>query len=180
MRCTNLALLTLLSCFPTCVAVQATQEAVDPGQLFAGPRIDIRAPLSQGWELAESGPTGMLFRHRDESTGDTYVAEVRVVPRAARDPVPGLLELAKLILEGRAPAPRFEKIETNFESGSDRPYPCVRSRATLQDTQAQTVEITPFLELRVRSLLCSVPGQPELLVDITLSQRGRSAAPDLD
>ena len=180
MRYINFAVVVLLSCVPTSVALQAMQEAVDPGKLFSGPRLDIRAPLSQGWQLAESGETGMLFRRRDESTGNTYVAEVRAVPLSAVDRVPDLLELAKQILQKRATPPRTEILGMSFESATDRPYPCVRFRATIQDTQARTIEITPFLEIHVRALLCTVPGRPDLLVNIDFSQRGRSAAPDLE
>jgi hypothetical protein len=164
-----------------CADLQAAPQPVAFGQLFSGPILNVRAPLSTGWLLLESDDWGMIFINRNESTGYTYAAEVQTVRLPPVYSGADLLVLAKKIMDARSPAARYKTVETRFEPTSERYYLCVRFRGTFVDTQALMPQgTTASLPLYIRSLICQHPRQRGLILDISFSQRGGPADPDLD
>jgi len=156
-----------------------THEAppVDPGKLFEGPYVNIHAPASAGWKLSQADNRGMGFIRRDATTGVTWAAEVLI---SRPDPAMDLLEAARTIAGGRSQGERYKTLETKFEVVSERSYPCVRFRGTIQDTRAQTPQGTVSLPMYVRSLIFRHPVEKKLVFEVTFSQRGGEAGPDLE
>ncbi len=156
-----------------------THEAppVEPGKLFAGPFVNIHAPASAGWRLSQADKRGMGFIRRDATTGVTWAAEVLI---SRPDPKVDLLGAARTIARERSQGERYRTLETRFEVVTERPYPCVRFRGTIQDTRAQTPKGTVSLPIHVRSLIFRHPVETKLVFEVTFSQRGGEAGPELE
>jgi hypothetical protein len=151
--------------------------AVEPGKLFAGPYVNIHAPASAGWKLYQADKRGMGFIRRDATTGVTWAAEVLI---SRPDPKVDLLGAARTIARERSQGERYRTLETRFEVVTERPYPCVRFRGTIQDTRAQTPKGTVSLPIHVRSLIFRHPVETKLVFEVTFSQRGGEAGPELE
>jgi hypothetical protein len=170
MRLVRLAAVTVFTAVG--VAGLHGQQTVEPGRVFPGPRLDIRAPLSAGWRLTRSNNDGLTFA-RSDAMGRTALAEVRVMTLTSDRQIRDLVEFARMLIERRTGAPpRFQDVDIQVTATSEREYPCVRSRASVLDTQARTLEGMRSLPIMARDLVCLVPGEPDLLVNISYVQRG--------
>jgi len=158
-----------------------TSRPVAPGESFPGPLINVRAPASAGWRLTQSAAEGMTFGRRDPTTGNTHIAQVMAFPLPPFNTPQELLSIVRAGAEKDTPPDRFKGFEANnYQLTTERPYPCVRSRGTLEDLKARTPQGIVPLPLHVRSLHCQHPTKRSLGLLIGYSQRGGRPDPDLD
>jgi hypothetical protein len=157
-----------------------TAKPLAPGQLFAGPLLNIRAPDSAGWQIVESSAGNLTFGRRDATTGNTYIALVSAFELEPFSTPAEFLAIIKTRAEQDSPPDRFRPIETDYRLTSERPYPCVRFRGTVEDLKARTPRGTAALPFHLRSLYCQHPTRPTLGTLTSYSQRGGPPDPDLD
>lgn len=150
---------------------------VEPGKLYSGPLVNIRAPSTTGWRLFQSNTQGMSFIRRDASTGVTFSAEVLVLKI---NPASDLLDAARTITGLRSQGERYRVLESKFEPSSERSYPGVRFCGLIQDTQARTPKGIVSLPIYVRSLFFRHPTEKNLVFEVTFSQRGGSATAEME
>jgi hypothetical protein len=143
---------------------------VAPGQQFPGRILSIRAPDSAGWKLTSLTPAGMQFFRSGASDGETYVAMVRFFLLPTAQGQDGLLEIVKDSFEKHISPPRFEIIESSFESTRERDYACIRTVANVQDKSAFFGRAV--LLLQWHSLTCRHPVRQDAGFEISYSHRG--------
>ena len=178
MRIRDLFLASLLLLTP---GVQAKEQAVEPGQRFTGPIINIGAPHSEGWKLMESSGNAVTFGRSGASSGESFIAAVLrfSLPEAqSKDEFVALIERN---VEDDAPPERFTNIESTFEYSDQRGYPCVLYKAIGEDTKAK---ISFFgrrqLILQIRALYCRLPNMEKTGFAAMFSHRGATKVDDLD
>jgi hypothetical protein len=175
-----MAVALLVEALAGCAARQAPPPRLEPGQLFAGPLINIRAPASPGWALLESGPKGLVFAREGASPGQSYVAQVLAFAVPSFGTPDEFLAMVKAGAEKDTSPQRFKNVSADFQLTTERAYPCVRARSSSEDTQAHIPRGTAMLPLHIRSLYCQHPVKRELGFQIGYSQRGGPPDPDLD
>ena len=164
---------------PTVLALAAcaTARPVASDALFAGQLLDIRAPASAGWQMVHSNADGVAFGRADRATGRSYVAHVTAFAAPPFGTSDEFLAIVKAGVEQDTPPDRFRNVESSFRLTGERPYICVRLRATSEDMTARGGAALP---LHVRSLYCQHPTKPRLGFVVGYSQRGGTPDPDLD
>ena len=77
------------------------------------------------------------------------------------------------------PKDRFKIIEETFQLTTERPYPCVRYSAAMEDLKARTARGTQTLPFHMRALFCQHPTRRDVGFEIIYTQLG-GLDPDFD
>lgn len=147
-------------------------QTVANGELFDGPLMSVRAPLTGKWFLARRSDAAITFGSGE--AGNTFVAEVTTF-RLAAAATPK--EFEALVRTSAAPdlgfdpsfPDRYEVLEESVKSSSDRPYPCVRYRSLTKDSRAKGTD-PQFFEMA--GLYCRHPQHPAGGIAVKYSHRG--------
>ena len=173
----SFAALFLLSC-----ATPSQQlPSVAPGKSFEGGYINVRAPQSEGWKLAESSRTGMSFAKPGLAPGETFGAQVLYFQFPPAQTPEEFVALAKEGMRKDTDPIRFDVIESSTIYADEREYPCVRHHGVLNDKEARTSPTTKEqLVLEMYSLCCRHPLRTNTGFAAIYSYRGRSRYPGLE
>jgi hypothetical protein len=153
-------------------ACTAPAQTVTNGELFDGPLISVRAPLTGKWSLTRRSDAAITFGSSE--AGNTFVAEVTTF-RLAAAATPK--EFEALVRTSGAPdlgfdpsfPDRYEVLEESVKPSSDRPYPCVRYRSLTKDNRAKGTD-PQFFEMA--GLYCRHPQHPAGGIAVKYSHRG--------
>ena len=164
----------------SCAAPSRQFPTVAPGQLFEGGYINVKAPNSQGWRMAESSTTGMAFGKAGRAQGETLAAQLLMFELQPTQTSEQFVALMKEGLQKDTDPIRFDIIESSSDYASERGYPCVRHHALVSDKAAQTSPATKEqLLLETRALYCRHPVRTNTGFAAIYSHRGRSRYPSL-
>ena len=161
----------------------SARQLVRPGELYEGELINIRAPTSWGWLLMQMDHNGVTFIRGNSSTDTSYVAQIMAFHEPPMNTSDELLASFKTVTEQNQLAhSRYKKpLELHFEITSERPYPCVRLRGTVEDLKAVMLDGTVgSASLYIRSFYCQHPTKRDFQFLIMYSQRGGPPDPNLD
>jgi hypothetical protein len=150
---------------------------VKSGEMFAGNYVNIRAPLSEGWELIQSSPAGMAFAKGDRSAGESFVAQVGMFDLAPTETPEEFQRLITTSAEKDTDPACFDVQQASVNYSTERSYPCVRYDAVAKDKAPQGLKGPLVLELR--AIYCRHPVRSETGFAAIYSQRGMSAYPNL-
>lgn len=154
---------------------------VPAGKMFRGEMLDIRAPASEGWVLAESTPGGWSFAREGRGSRESYVASVLAFSLAETRNSEEFVELIKSGIEQDTSPDRFGATEATLEYTEARGYPCVKYQATTEDKGAKSsLSSRAPQKLQVYSLYCRHPKRPTLGFAIIFSHRGSELDPNLE
>jgi hypothetical protein len=175
--CFGLSLALVASC---AWAQPAKPRPVQAGQLFKGGFVNVKAPNSSGWSLAESSSNSIGFTKPGLGPGETLVAQVLLLPLA---PTRTPSEFVALIKEGvrkNHDPQRFAVLESRIDYTTERKYPCARYYGVLNDKEARIsfTETRP-LRLEVHGLYCRHPVQTEGGFAAIYSYKGYGTYPKL-
>lgn len=141
LRCIPALLLAIVPIAVTSCAPVSTQTRFGPvpaGHLFEGPVLDIRAPDSDGWQLAGSSAQGVEFARQGNPKNRTFGAQVLIMPwRGDRSPERFMAQIREA-LEFDWRLDRYENVEKEFAHSDRRNYPCVEVRSLTKDKLAPT------------------------------------------
>jgi hypothetical protein len=174
---------TLLGFVVSCIAAlginAGTHPAVQPGQDFSNPTLQVHAPTTEGWVgIAQTGDRiafGKSGAQRDES----YVATVILFHIPEFTDTEAFAAFIKQGIEKDSPAERFETLESVVQYSTERTYPCVRHHGTTIDKKSRASGLLRKpLRLEVISLYCQHPYQPNLGFMASFSRRGGAQDPD--
>lgn len=157
-----------------CAGIAPSQKAepVSPGQLFAGSYINIKAPSSDGWYLAQSSPSGMGFAKYGQAANESFGAQVLRFNPAPTTTPEEFESLIKTSAEKDTDPNRFNVQQMSFKYSSERSYPCVRYHSVVQDKTPKGLK-GPLL-LESDGLYCRHPVRQDLSFAIIYSHRGES------
>jgi hypothetical protein len=151
-----------------------------PGKLYKGDYVNVRAPNSEGWVLADSSIKGMAFAKRGLAAGETMGAQLLMFDLPPSETPEQFLSLIREGMEKDTDRNRFDVLQSVSEYTADRPYPCVRHRGSFNDKQAVTSPTTKErLLLEAHGLYCRHPVRTNTGFAAIYSYRGRSAYPRL-
>jgi hypothetical protein len=156
----------------------STHPAVQPGQDFSNPTLQVHAPTSDGWfESAQTGDRiafGKSGSERDES----YIATVILFHIPEFTDTDAFTTLIKQGIEKDTPADRFETLGSVVQYSTERTYPCVRHHGTAIDKKSRASGfLRKSLRLEVISLYCQHPYRPNLGFMASFSHRGGADDP---
>jgi hypothetical protein len=165
----------------SCASPSQQLPSVVPGKLFEGGYIDVRAPQSEGWQLAESSSRGMGFRKPGVASGESFGAQVLFFELPPAQTPEQFVELMKEGMRKDTDPVRFDVIESSTTYTEEREYPCARHHGVLNDKQARTSPTTKEqLVLEMYSLYCRHPLRTNTGFAAIYSYRGRGRYPALD
>ena len=153
-----------------CAAPSRQAVSVSPGQLFAGSYINVTAPLSDGWYLAQSSPSGMAFTKHGQAANETFAAQVAMFNLAPTKTPEEFEELIRNAVQNDTDPNRFNVQQVSFKYTSERSYPCVRYHSVTQDKTPQG-STSPLL-LEMDALYCRHPVRQETGFAAIYSHRG--------
>lgn len=145
---------------------------VTPGQSFPGAYINITAPNSDEWRLAQSAGSGMEFGKRGPAANESFGAQVLMFNLA---PTPTPQDFQNFIEKSAvkdANSSRFKVQKVQVEYSNERSYPCVRYRSVVQDNAPEGLKGSLLLESD--GLYCRHPIRQETGFAIIYSHRGES------
>jgi len=155
-----------------CAAPTREAVSVSPGQLFAGSYINVVAPSSDGWYLAQSSPSGMGFAKDGQAANETFAAQVAMFKLAPASTPEEFEALIKTSVEKDTDPHRFNVQQISFKYSSERSYPCVRYHSVAQDKTPQGSKGPLLLEMD--ALYCRHPVRQETGFAVIYSHRGES------
>lgn len=145
-----------------CSMLPARQKPmpVKPGQFFSGSVIDVHAPDSKGWLLADARRNSVVFGKRGSQVGETYAAQAITFEMPATQSKEAFVDFIKTRISTMNPPPRFLEKKSSHQYTESRGYPCLNVHITYDDTAA----VMPTggrerLELQVIALYCRHPAQ---------------------
>ena len=111
----------------------ANHPAVQPGQEFPGPMLQIHSPSSEGWVGMSSNATQMVFAKSGSDSDESYIAAVMIfhLPEFANPEA--FTDFIKQAAEKDSPPERFDIIEITAVYSEERAYPCVKYHAIAKD-----------------------------------------------
>jgi hypothetical protein len=146
--------------------------SVQPGELFSGGYIDIKAPASGGWLLTNSSGSGMTFGKEGPSKTESFIAAVLMFGMAPTNTPAELEELVRAGTRRDTPPERYDIQRESLKYTDERGYPCVRYQALAKDKQPQGSD-TPLL-LALDGLYCRHPIRQETGFAAIYSFRGKA------
>lgn len=153
-----------------CAAPSRQAVSVSPGQLFAGSYINVTAPASDGWYLAQSSPSGMAFAKHGQAVNETFAAQVAMFNLAPTKTPEEFEVLIKNAVQKDTDPNRFNVQQVSFKYTSERSYPCVRYHSVTQDMTPQGSKGPLLLEMD--ALYCRHPVRQETGFAAIYSRRG--------
>lgn len=146
--------------------------SVSPGELFAGSYINVKAPTSDGWQLAQSSGSGTAFAKGGEVANESFGAQVLMF-NLTPDKTPEEFEaLIKTAVMRDTDPDRFNVQQISTTYSSERSYPCVRIHSVVQDNAPQGL-VGPLV-LESDGLYCRHPVRRETGFATIYSHRGES------
>jgi len=133
---------------------------VSPAEPFTGPYLDFSAPNSKGWHLNAGQTNKWVFAKVGSEADETYIASITkfALPSAiSHDDFIARIKKEAELLENPN---RFNNVRSRLEFSDAREYPCIRYRATSDDTQPNIKsEDTRSYLLDIRGLSTSIDGR---------------------
>jgi hypothetical protein len=162
---------------PFCAGA-SEHPAVQPGQLFANPILQVHAPTSDGWYGISQNADRIAFGKSGANRDESYVATVILFHIPDFTDANAFTDFIKLGIEKDSPASRFEVLESTVKLSAERSFPCVRHQATSIDKKsAASGFLRKPLRLEVISLYCQHPYRPNLGFMASFSHRGGAEDP---
>lgn len=149
----------------------SAQQPVSPGQMLRGSLLNVRAPTSEGWLLAQANGSGMAFARSGSGQGESYVANVTLFPAPQATTPDGFLAAIKSGIEADMPADRYALRSFDVRYTEERGYPCVRVATVAEDRHAPMSASQEVL-LQLNSLYCRHPKRASAGFMIGYSHRG--------
>jgi hypothetical protein len=143
---------------------------VAPGELFGGGYIEVRAPDSDGWQLAQTSDSGIAFARRGRAPAESFVAQFSMFNLAPTSTPDELKALIKTSVDRDTDTNRFSVQQASYQYSGERSYPCVRHHSVAQD-KAPAKSAGPLL-LESESLYCRHPERQNTGFAVTYSHRG--------
>src|SRR5690348_7918689 len=100
--------------------------AVQPGQLFSNPILQVHAPTSDGWYGISQNAAQIVFGKYGANRDETYIATVILFHIPDFPDTDAFTHFVKLGIEKDSPASRFDVLESSVKYSAERAYPCVR------------------------------------------------------
>lgn len=155
-----------------CATPSREAVSVSPGQLFAGSYINIAAPSSDGWYLAQSSPSGMGFAKHGQAANETFAAQVAMFNLAPTNTPEEFEALIKTSVEKDTDPNRFNVQQISFKYSRERSYLCVRYHSVAQDKMPRGSKGPLLLEMD--ALYCRHPVRQETGFAAIYSHRGEN------
>jgi len=148
---------------------QRANPILDPEQPWGFHGFSLRPPAGAGWYSLSKSRTGAAFGRRIESQTHTLVAAVHSAREARPFGAPETLaaELRARRARNLDPA-RFRLLEVDERRDDLDGAWCTRYRLDAEERVAEE----RLLVLRIRGRSCVHPAAPDLLVDLSISERG--------
>jgi hypothetical protein len=164
--------LVVFSIAPLCCSA-SEHPAVQPGQDFSNPTLQVHAPTSDGWFGISQNATRIAFGKSGANRDESYVATVTLFHIPDFTDTNAFTNFIRQGIEKDSPASRFEVLENAVQYSAERSYPCVRHHATSIDKKSAASGFLgkPF-RLEVISLYCQHPYRPNLGFMASFSHRG--------
>jgi TPR repeat protein len=159
-----------LALAPTAAAAQHPNPILEPDQLWAFNGFALKPPGGRGWFSLSRTRAGATIARLTGSTTHTLIA----VASAERlgEPVASPEALAGLVDARRAKVPqdpRFRVLASNARRDDRDGAWCITYRLAADDARMPD---TPLV-VRIAGRACAHPAAHDLLVDVTVSERGR-------
>src|SRR5690348_7516633 len=141
-----------------CTSSAPRGPAVEPGHVFPGNNLTVTWPNSDGWHLSLSHRYEWVFAKQGISPDETYVAVISWIDLPSVTTPQDFVAFVKGISDADVNRSRFKDLASTVEYSGERNYPCVRYRATAEDTEPKTKSggTTPLI-LEIESLTCQNP-----------------------
>jgi hypothetical protein len=174
---TFLIALVVSSTAPLCCSA-GEHPAVQPGQDFSNPTLQVRAPTSDGWFGISQNAYRIAFGKSGADRDESFVATVILFRIPDFTDINAFTNFAKREIEKDSPASRFDVLESAIEYSAERSYPCVRHHGTAIDKKSAAFGFhRKPLRLEVVSLYCRHPYRPNLGFMASFSHRGGAEDP---
>lgn len=155
----------------------AGPPALRPGEMFRGDFLDIRAPMTPGWQLILSNQGGVVFGRAGATPGENFAGQVSIFPLPSTGTADAFVGMIRTLVEQDLPGDRFEVEQASFDFTDERGYPCVRHHAVVHDLKpAHSAE--PLL-METAALYCRHPARPDTVFSIIYTHRGPALYPEL-
>lgn len=149
---------------------------VAPGQLFPGSYLEVRAPASAGWRLAQSSGSGMMFARAGRNSRESCIAQVSMFALEPTGTAEEFTALVRKLVERDTDPDRFDVQQISFNYVDKRPYACVRYHSVVLD-RSPPGRKRPLL-LETDGLYCRHPRRTETGFAVLYSHRGEQAHVD--
>ncbi len=177
----------LLVCALVCLQFTSTTKAsqqpkyIQPGNLYAGPEINIKSPNNKGWYITSTSGGGIEFARVNYKENVSYGAQVLSFPFPETKSPEAFVNFIKTVVESNTDNKRFVIIDSKYEHSNERPYPCVRSSAKVKDTQSKVSYSKTTVQILQKSgLYCRHPFHRTGGIAIVFSRRGPVAVSNFD
>jgi hypothetical protein len=152
-------------------AAAATYPAVQPGEDFSNPTLQVHAPTSEGWHLMRSA-NRIAFAKSGSDRDESYVAAVILFRLPELTDSAAFTEYAKKGIAEDSPPDRFAILEAKTDFSSQRGYPCVKYESvSIDKARVSRISRKP-LRLEMIALYCQHPNRPNLGFMASYSHRG--------
>src|SRR5262245_52218317 len=108
-----------LALFAGDAPAQPRPRPVEPGFLFKGGYVNVRAPKTRGWFLLDNSGTGISFAGAGLSKGESLAAQVMMFELAPAQTPEEFIILVKEGVAKNHDAQRFDVIESRTEYSSE-------------------------------------------------------------
>jgi hypothetical protein len=139
----SITLLVVAAAFVFCACYRGAfaadnHPALTPNQDFSNPLLQVHAPASEGWFGSERSTDHIAFGKRGSSSSESFIAQVNLFRLPIFADSAAFTEYIREQAIKKAPADRFETLESNVQYTAERGYPCASYHAVSNDEKART------------------------------------------